>query len=125
MNIQEWAESYIRVHEDRASDDERHPDFEAAYVFMEVLTGDLAEQCWDGILAVISRQPSERVLGMLAAGPLEDLIHYSGDEYIERIEIEARRNPRFKECLNGVWKSGKQRTWDRVLIARGEKPENP
>jgi hypothetical protein len=39
---------------------------------------------------------------MLAAGPFEYLIARGGDQFIERIENEARRNPAFKHFLAGA-----------------------
>jgi hypothetical protein len=57
---------------------------------------------------------SEEVLGVLAAGPLEDLIHDKGDDFIERIELLARRDPAFRLLLRGVWESGSPAVWERV-----------
>ena len=55
---------------------------------------------------------------MLAAGPLEDLIHSHGPEFIEKIEEEARVNREFKLLLRGVWESSTEEIWNRVLRAR-------
>jgi hypothetical protein len=37
----------------------------------------------------MAKEPNEHVLGMLAAGLLEDLIHEDGEQFIDRIEQEA------------------------------------
>jgi hypothetical protein len=88
---------------------------------MGVTTGTTpAEELWQGILEVLSRNPSETVLGMLAAGPLEDLIHYHGPAYVEAIELEARRNPSFRHLLGGVWESSTPEVWHRIESARGD-----
>jgi len=118
-DIEAWATAYIAVHEARASLDESHPDFLSAYRFMENLVGPIAEECWQGILAVVRKKPSDWVLGMLAAGPVEDLLMCSGPEFIERIEIEARQNPDFRRMLHGAWKSGSPEIWARFEAARG------
>ena len=83
---------------------------------------DLVEEdpdaCWQAILTILGRQPPERVLGILAAGPLEDLIQYHGPDFIERIESEACKNPAFKQLLGGVWKSSTEEVWARVQKAQ-------
>ena len=117
--IGEWADAYIRVHEASASLQESHPDLLAAYEFMDELVGTIAEECWSGIIAVVERRPSERVLGMLAAGPVEDLLHYSGANFIDRIEERSRLDPLFRQMLHGVWKSGSTEVWTRFEAARG------
>ena len=69
---------------------------------------------------VVRKKPSDWVLGMLAAGPVEDLLQQSGSQFIERIETEARRDPTFRSMLNGVWKSGSPEVWTRLEAARGD-----
>ena len=117
-DVNVWADAYIRVHDAEASLDESHPDYLAAYEFMEELVGARAEECWSGVLAVISRRPSERVLGMLAAGIMEDLLQDSGALFIDRIEEQARKDPLFKSMLDGIWESGSQEVWLRLEAAR-------
>ena len=123
FDVEAWASAYVAVHEARAHLDENHPDFLAGYHFLGDLTGPLAEECWQGILAVVRRRPSDWVLGMLAAGPLEDLLIRSGSEFIERVEVEARQSSDFRLMLHGAWESGTPEIWARVEIARGA-PEN-
>jgi hypothetical protein len=116
-DVEEWAEAYIRVHEAEASLDESHPDYLAAYEFIQDLKGPLAEVCWQGILAVVARKPSERVLGMVAAGLMEDLLEDAGEAFIERIEQQAAVNPVFKAMLSGCWQSGSAAVWARFEAA--------
>jgi len=117
-DIEIWADAYIRVQDAGASLDESHPDYLAAYEFMEKLSGERAEKCWQGILAVVARRPSEHVLGVLAAGLLEDLLDDSGPQFIERIEEQAQRDPIFKHMLTGVWRSGSPIVWSKLEAAR-------
>lgn len=64
------------------------------------------ETLWDVIrLALDASQDETEVIEVLAAGPLEDLLVHHGAEFIERVEQEARRNPRFAHLLGGVWQS--------------------
>ena len=120
IDIEKWATAYISIHEARASLNEAHPDFLAAYHFMDELAGPVAEECWQGILAVVHKKPSDWVLGMLAAGPVEDLLQQSGAQFIDRIETEARRDPTSRSMLSGVWQSGSPDVWARLEAARGD-----
>jgi hypothetical protein len=45
------------------------------------------------------------LLGMLAAGPLEDLLVTHGNMVIDKIEAIARSDLAMRKCLTGVWKS--------------------
>ena len=84
------------------------------------------EAVWRFILKVVARRAPKQVLGYLAAGLLEDLIALRGEAFIDRIEVEARLNPLFRQTLHGVWQN---RTppdlWTRVERARGLAPEHP
>jgi len=84
------------------------------------------EDVWKVILHVLSQCPSEKVLGILAAGPLEDLIEDHGESMIDCIERETQSNPAFKHLLCGVWPSSSKEIWARVEKARGysEPPPN-
>lgn len=115
--MREWVDGYISAqegYEDRENRDELHW---AIQKFLD-LEMEHPELCWDAILNILHREPSDKVKGILAAGPLEDLIEYHGPEYIEAIEEEARKNPDFRHLLGGVWESSTQEVWSRVLKAR-------
>jgi hypothetical protein len=43
------------------------------------------------------------MLANVAAGPLEDLLKREPDRFIDRVEIQARRDAKFRRCLTGVW----------------------
>jgi hypothetical protein len=50
---------------------------------------------------------------------MEDLLSEHGAEIIERVEVEARRNPSFNLLLGGVWQGGMSKeVWARVQSAR-------
>ena len=69
------------------------------------LSHENPELLWGVILKIIEKasDEDERLLGNLAAGPLEDLMRSHGERFIDRVEQEANSNPRFKSCLGGVW----------------------
>lgn len=77
------------------------------------------ELLWRFITAAYKRNPSDKVVGALAAGPLEDLLAKHGPEFIERVEELARRDPQFNYLLGGVWRSSMpEEVWQRVQAAR-------
>lgn len=55
------------------------------------------------ILRLIELSPDDYVLANVAAGPLEDLLGLHAYGFIDRVENQARTNPRFRRCLSGVW----------------------
>ena len=121
--LDRWVNAYIAYQDDPNWNREDHPLFWATEWFMLIPDGPTAEECWLGILEVLRRKPSERVLGMLAAGALEDLIESYGPQFVDRIEIQARTDPAFKQLLLGVWEASTPAVWERVEAARGA-PQN-
>jgi len=52
---------------------------------------------------------------VLSAGPIEDLLAIHGESFIERVEVEARKDPAFAKVLGGVWKNRMNDTiWARL-----------
>jgi len=116
--VLEWARGYIRAYE--APDPALGEDELSRYV-LGLMPGSEnldPEDAWRVILAVLWLEPSPPVIGILAAGPLEDLIQYQGESFIGRIEEEARQNPAFRHLLGGAWESGTEEIWARVDKAR-------
>lgn len=73
------------------------------------------EHAWKGILAALADPRTKPFLGVLAAGPLEDLLSYHGLRFIDRVEHEARINPEFATLLGGVWQfEMTEEIWTRV-----------
>jgi len=74
------------------------------------------------ILQILATDQSDAVFENLAAGPLEDLLVRHGEEFIDRVEAEARRNPSFKLLLGGVWRNAMDPlVWERVQRAADQK----
>ena len=119
--IQEWAAAYIEAERDPGLlKVEDHPLWWAVERFMFPGGEDTsARDCLKAILAILEKDPPESVIINLAAGPLEDLIEECGEEIIEDIELEAGRNPAFRQLLGGVWESGTPEVWARIVSARG------
>jgi len=73
------------------------------------------DAAWRVILAVLEADQSNAVIERLSAGPLEDLLAKHPYDVIERVESEARRNPRFADLLGGVWQNAMpDDVWERV-----------
>ncbi|MGE6494842.1 DUF6869 domain-containing protein [Cupriavidus metallidurans] len=115
-DIEAWALAYIAAREtyDHDSDEELPLAISRFYD----LDAD-PEDVWMVILHVLSHCPSEKVLSVLAADQLEDLIEDHGEAMIDRIERETQSNPAFKNLLCGVWPSSSKEIWARVEKARG------
>jgi len=82
---------------------------------------DEHEALWKFILSVYGRDLSNRAIGELAAGPLENLLSRFGVDYIVRVELLARRDPRFNFILGGVWQHNTDTDiWNRILKIRNK-----
>lgn len=78
------------------------------------------EGLWQFIQTAYKREMSDRLFAVLAAGPLEDLLCDHGPDFIDRVETEARQNPRFRELLGGVWcRNMAADVWERIGKYRG------
>ena len=111
--IPELAESYISYLQ--TSDETLHW---AALETVDLCVLGPWESVWEFVQYVANREtdPGTKVIGAVAAGPLEDLLSNAGTEYIDRVERLARRNPRASRMLTGVWKSNiEPAVWDRVV----------
>lgn len=115
--IEGWADAYINAQLDPGLLRGDHPLWWAVEDLMLPQEPEHAEDCWRVILRVLAQEPPEKVLGILAAGPLEDLIERHGALFIDRIEEEAKIDPAFRELLRGVWESGQHEIWARVQRA--------
>lgn len=76
---------------------------------------------WEFVMRVYRKDLSQAVIGILAAGPLEDVLAARGDEYIGRVEILAANDQRFRYLLGGVWQNSmSSEVWERVCKVRQE-----
>ena len=87
------------------------------WVFDQVweLTYESPQDLWLLIVKILSLNNSDPILMNLSAGPLEDLLSKHGDSFINRIELEAKENPKFASLLGGVWQNSMtDEIWMRV-----------
>lgn len=79
------------------------------------------EVVWQAISQILQRDLTEDQTALLAGGPLEDLLARHGSVFIDRVEEEAKLNPRFNYLLGGVWRHEMpQEIWERITKARKE-----
>jgi hypothetical protein len=89
---------------------------------LSTMCANQPREAWQTILAVLSRKPSSRVIELLAAGPLENLLVKHGPLLIDTIEQSAQRNGDIAVLLGGVWQSEiDPSVWKRVETARSRK----
>jgi hypothetical protein len=81
------------------------------------------ESLWKLILMIIRTDDSLRTDQMLAAGEIENLLCKHGPAFIDRIEAQAKQDPRFAKILGGTWGWTRMSpdVWTRVCAARDQK----
>lgn len=78
-------------------------------------------ELWKFIKHTYQQDLSDTVVANLAAGPLENLLSQFGEEYIDEIESLAKKDPKFKDLLGGVWQNNMSAgVWSRVCAVRGK-----
>lgn len=118
--LDNWVHDYIQFQENYDSnfiETYSDEDWKPVWDFQERLFSD-SELFWQSILKVLEETNSEKVLSLLACGPLEDLIELHGDIYIARIEELATKNDKFKQLLELIWQSGDSEVWHRIMQLR-------
>ena len=84
------------------------------------------ESLWKLILTIIRTDDSLRTDQMLAAGEIEDLLCKHGPAFIDRVEVQAKQDPRFAKILGGTWGWTRMspEVYTRVCAARDQKAWN-
>ncbi len=122
-DLEAWIAAYIEAQSLARVVEPNDQCWWAVERFMDMDSLEQAEAGWCAILGILARRPTEQVLGMLAAGPLEDLIHYWGPDFIDRIERAAWDDVQFRNLLTGVWESSSAEIWIRIQrAASGQQP---
>ena len=75
----------------------------AAWTEVDNVVRSDPERGWALTLELIEAAPDDRVLANVAAGPLEDLLSRSPDQFVDRAELCALQDSKFRRCLTGVW----------------------
>jgi hypothetical protein len=119
MDLQHIVKELVSAYRDSPVLREHDPRYKSI-MELDRLAYEEPATAWNLILSILEVDRSTRVLEMLAAGPLEDLIEYHGSEFVDRIEQRALADSEFRRLLGGVWKSGTPAVWRRIAAVRGE-----
>ena len=131
ISVAQIADDWIELQ--RYDADEAPEDvFDRGWVLYN-LVHDNPELAWETIKDVVRRYDEHdlnddkaeghRILGMTAAGPFEDLLAYHGSMFVDRVETEAKRDPRMAWTLRGVWQNAiSDDVWSRVRRAAQQTP---
>lgn len=117
IDIKGLAEAYIS-----AASNEKWPE-ELWWVWEKLyrLVEKLPQTAFDVIVQITKLDPPDEVLTYVGAAPLENLLALHGEAMIEKIEEEAKQNPRLRTCLAGVLKSTiSDEVWERVKKVVGD-----
>ena len=97
LTVAELADAYHRYDTTNSDDD-----FWAWERVTEIVRGPDAQTAWNVVIALTRTAADER-LEYIGAGPVEDLVCTHGTALVDYIEVEARRDPRFREALASIW----------------------
>ncbi|HED35053.1 MAG TPA: hypothetical protein ENJ08_12715 [Gammaproteobacteria bacterium] len=118
MNLEKLSYEWIKAvdaHEASPGDDEGAIDY-----IMDLAYDENFDELWAFIKYTYKLEINDKVAGVLAAGPLEDLLAKKGEFYINEIETLSRQDPKFKDLLGGVWQNEMSESlWQRVCKTRG------
>ena len=89
------------------------PNFWAFEELTDMVRSD-PDRLWRLTVAMLRDGSDPLYQAYVAAGPLEDLLRYQGERFIDRVEALAQAEPWFVECLRGVWASMTPDVRDRV-----------
>ena len=120
-NIEKLANAWIDLHKNQDEMSEFDPNF---WAFEELgdYTNDDPKKAWTTILKILSIDSSDVILSNVAAGPLEDLLAFHGEDWISSVENEASKNTVFKTALLGIYQNEmSDDVWDRLQIAAGRR----
>jgi hypothetical protein len=103
--IQKIAQTWIEMHRLPEDSQERETKFWAFERLSDLVQED-PEEAWRVIEAMRRRlDGTDAILANIAAGPLENLLVYHGEKFIDRFETLARDDQQFRKLLGAVWQN--------------------
>ena len=87
---------------------ENSPEWEESFwshMLVHDLVNDFPKEAFDVVLSILESNQSDPVIVAVAAGPVEDILVQHGSEFIDLVEREAKRSPKFRSMLGGVWRN--------------------
>jgi hypothetical protein len=121
LPMRERAAAWVEITARSDLDKQRDDNIGALFDYQsELITSDPLEAL-ELVKTILEIEDNQNVLGLLAAGLLEDLIPEQDGPVIDAVVAEAGRNPRFRTLLGGVWFYGMSpEVTARLQEARGE-----
>jgi Family of unknown function (DUF6869) len=101
----ELAQHWVELTAYSPLERERDDNAMALFDYQWELAKDDPQRALALVIEIVQIEQHPRMLGLLAAGLVEDLLVAHGPDVIDAIEVEARGNPRFRQMLSGVWTS--------------------
>jgi len=121
LPLGELAAAWVEITGRSDRDKERDGNSTALYDFQSDLIGNDPLAALELVKAILAIEDNPNVLGLLAAGMLEDLLPDEDGPVIDAVVAEAGRNPAFRELLGGVWFYGMSpQVTERLEKVRGE-----
>ncbi|GLH76388.1 hypothetical protein SSBR45G_12960 [Bradyrhizobium sp. SSBR45G] len=119
-NRHDLARAWIDYHRLPQREANAHPLF-SAWETLDALVRDQPEAAWPIIRDLWALDPSDRMLALIAAGPVEDLLCQHGADFIGRIEQLARQEPVVRKMLGAVWGQSRMAddVWRRLKAVAG------
>lgn len=100
--LKRLVESWCRWHDTKNSDD-RWAEQEAISEFVGIGAQMTMEEAWSVALRLLTAAPNDRVLGVIGASPIEDLLARDPVMVARWIELEAPNNLRLRRALSHTW----------------------
>ncbi|WP_306640641.1 DUF6869 domain-containing protein [Sanyastnella coralliicola] len=117
VNLDELTSKWIAY---QASSD---PNLHWAIFAFDDLTYNEPHSAWEAIKMTFEKaRTAEEIVGMIAAGPLENLLTNHGEMMFSLVAEYTKANPNFKNCLRGVWLEKSNTVYEKFQRLAG-KPE--
>jgi hypothetical protein len=121
LPLPELAAAWVEITSRSDLERERDDDWGAMFDLQQDLVGNDPLGALELVKAILEIEDNPNVLGLLAAGMLEDLIPEDDGPVVDAVVAEAERNPRFRYLLGGVWFYGMSpEVTERLEKAKGE-----
>ena len=117
--IKELIDAYIEFEKSPQGSEKREELFWTFEKF-DGLNSENPQACWEALLEILNRMPRDEIEGMMAAGILEDFIDSHGEEFVDIIVSEAKRNSRLTTLLGGVYECSTDTVWVQIMNVRGQ-----
>jgi uncharacterized protein DUF6869 len=102
----ELAPLWVEIMEASVLDREKDENWSVLFDFQCELACEDPLKALELVKAILAIEDSPNLLGLLAAGLLEDLLPSEDGPIVDAIVAEAESDPRFRHLLGGVWFSG-------------------